>query len=138
MTRLGNARHERSGHRMEDFEDPRQCRSEDRSDFGTSEIAGCKDEHSRFAGSERGDLQRSVSQPLILGEHHPAALADGSKPDAVLLIAREMVVVDLDCETNLDEFRSDWIYAKRPVDEKYGFIRRLRSGWLLRFHWCPD
>ena len=97
-----------------------------------------KHEHSGFAGSQGSDLQRTISQPLILGEHNPAPLADRPKPDAVLLITSEMVVVNLDNKTSLDEFRSDWVYAQRPVDEEYRLIRRLRSGSLLRWHWCPD
>lgn len=121
---------------MQDFEDPRQRCQEDRRDFDSAQIPRSEDEHSGFAGSQSRDLQRTVSQPLILGEHNPAALADRLKPDAVFLITRKMVVVDLDYETGLDELRSDWIYAKRPVDEEYRFIRRLRSGWLLRSHWC--
>jgi hypothetical protein len=29
-----------------------------------------------------------------------------------------MVVVNLDDETCFDEFRTDWFYAQRPVDEE--------------------
>ena len=54
-----------------------------------------KNEHPGFAGPQRGDLKRAIPQPVILGEHNPAALADRLKPDAVLLITREMVVMDL-------------------------------------------
>jgi hypothetical protein len=90
------------------------------------------------SAQQRGHLQRTVSQLLILGEHNPTLRADLPNPDAVLLITREMVVVDLDYETGLDELRADWLYAQRPVDEEYGFIRPLRSGWLLRSHWCPN
>jgi hypothetical protein len=50
---------------------------------------------SGFAGSERGDFQWTISQPLILREDNPAPLADGTKPDAVLLVASEMVVMNL-------------------------------------------
>jgi hypothetical protein len=48
---------------------------------------------------------------LIFGEHNPASVANYPKPDAVLLITSEMVVVDLDDETSLDKFRSDWVFA---------------------------
>jgi len=92
---------------MQDFEDPRQRCQEDRRDFDSAQIPRSEDEHSGFAGSQSRDLQRTVSQPLILGEHNPAALADRLKPDAVFLITRKMVVVDLDYETGLDELRSD-------------------------------
>ena len=123
---------------MQDFEDTRQYGQENRRDFDAPEIPRSKDEYSGFAGSQCCDLQGTISEPLILGEHNPTSLADPTKPDAVLFITREMVVVDFDHETSLDEFRSDWLYAQRPVDEEYRFIRRLRSGWLLRSHWCPD
>lgn len=113
---------------MQNFEDPRQCRQENGRDLDAPEIPRRKDEYPGFAGSQRRDLQRTVSQPLILGENDPATLADRPKPDAVFLITREMVVVDLDRETGFDELRSDWIYAQRPVDEEYGLIRRRRSG----------
>src|SRR5580658_479167 len=96
----------------------------DRSYFVAPKIAGSKDEHSRFACSQSGDFQRTVSQPLILGENHPAALADCPKPCAVLLITHEVIVVDLDHKTGFDKLRSDWFYAQRPVDEKYSSVRR--------------
>ena len=57
-------------------------------------------EHSCIAGSQRRDLQRAVSQPLIFGEHNPAALADRLKADAVLLITRKW---------------SSWISTTRPA-----------------------
>ena len=94
---------------MQDFEDPRQCRQKDRRDFDSAQIRRRQNENSGLAGSQRGDLQRTVSQPLVLGEHNPASLADRLKPDAVFLIAGEMIVVDLNRETGLDELRSDWI-----------------------------
>ena len=56
------------------------------------------------------------------------------EPDAVFLVTREMIVVNLDDEPRVDEFLSQWLYAERPVDKKYGPIRRLRSGLLLRWH----
>ena len=110
---------------MEDPANPRYCRQEG---LNASEIAGRKDEHSGFAGSQRCDLQRTVSQPLIVGQHNPTPLADRPKPHAILFITREMVIVDLDHETTLSERRSDWIDAKRPVGEENRFFRRLRSG----------
>ena len=116
---VGNARHEGSGHGVEDCADPRQRSQENRCDFGATEITGGEDEHPGFAGSQRGDLQWTISQPLILGQHNPTALASRTEPDAVLLITREMVIVDLDCETGFHKFRSDWLYAQRPVDEEY-------------------
>jgi hypothetical protein len=72
---------------------------ENRGDFYSSEIAGGKDEHSRVAGSQCRDLQRTISQSLILGEDDPASLTDRPKPNAVFLVASEMVVVNLDDET---------------------------------------
>ncbi len=123
---------------MQDLTDPRQGSYKDSRDLAAPEIPRRKDEHPRPAGSERGDFQRAVSEPLILGEHNPPALADCPKPDAVFLIPREMVVMDLDREVGFCQFRADWIYAQRPVDEDYRFIRRLRSGLLLRWHWCLD
>lgn len=42
-----------------------------------------------------------------------------------------MVVVNLNYETRFDEFRSDRLYAERPVEEEYGPIRRLRNGSLF-------
>jgi len=117
--------------------DLRQRGQENRRDFGAPEIPRRQDEHSGFACPQRGDLKRAISQPLILGKHDPAMLADRPKPNAILRITREMVVVDLDDEISIDKFRSDWFYSQRPVDEEYRSIRRLRSELLLRLHRSP-
>ncbi len=42
-----------------------------------------------------------------------------SEPYTIVFVASKMVVVNFDREANVDEFRSDWLYAKRPVDEEY-------------------
>ncbi len=55
-----------------------------------------QDEHPGFAGPQRGDLQRAVSQSLILREYNPTTLADCPQPDSVLLVTREVIVVHLD------------------------------------------
>jgi hypothetical protein len=57
------------------LKNPRQCRQEDRRDLEAPEIPRRKDEHPGFAGSQRRNLQRTVSQPLILGENDPTTLA---------------------------------------------------------------
>jgi len=75
------------------------------------EIASRQYEHSGLAGSQRRKLQRAISQSLILGEDDPAALAGPREPNAIFLIASEMLVVDFNRKTGLDEFRSDWLYA---------------------------
>ena len=80
---------------MEDFANPRECLKEDRRDLDSPEIASRQNEHPGFARSQRRDLQRTVSQSLILGEDHPAPFADRLEPDAILLIASEMLVVNL-------------------------------------------
>jgi hypothetical protein len=46
----------------------------------------------------------------------------------IFLIAREMIVVNLDNETGRGEYGSERFYAERSVDEKYCSVRRLRSG----------
>ena len=56
------------------------------------------------------------------------------EPDAIFLVTGEMVVVNLDDEPRANELSSEWLYAERPIDKKYGPIRRLRSGLLLRWH----
>jgi len=123
---------------MEDEAHPWQCCQKGRGDLAPSKVACGQDEYSRFACSQGANLQRTISQPLILREHNPAACSDRLEPDTIFLVPSEMVVVNLDGETRVDQFRSDWLYAQRPVDKEYGPIRRPRSGWLLRSHWSPD
>jgi hypothetical protein len=112
--------------------------SEDGGDFDAAEVASSQYEDTRFARPQRSDFQGTISEPLILGEYHPTACSHLLEPDAVFFVTREMVVMDLDDETGVDKFRSDWFYAQRPVDEEYCSIRRLRNGLLLRWHWSPD
>ena len=119
---------------MQNFADPWQRGQKHSRDLGAPEITRREDEHSGLALSQRGDLQWAVSQPLVLREHNPGSVADRPKPGAVLLITRKVVVVDLDQETRLDELSSERIYSQRPVDEEYRFVRRPRSGLLLRWH----
>jgi len=97
---------------MQNFANPWQCRQENRGDLSAPEIAGGQDEDPGLAGSQRCDLQRTVSQSLIFGEDDPASLTRPPEPDAVFFIAREMVVVDHDCEARFDEFGTDWFYAE--------------------------
>src|SRR5450631_2258729 len=99
---------------MQDFADPWQRGQKHSRDLSAPKITRSEDEHSGLARSQRGDLKRTVTEPLILGEYNPAALADGPKPYAVFLITREMVVMKLNDETSVDKFRSDWFYAQRP------------------------
>jgi hypothetical protein len=88
----------------------------------------------------RAPLARSAAissgrfQPLIFREHDPASLTDGFEPDAVLLVASEMIIVNYNRQSGLGQFSSEGVYAKRPIDEENTPIRRLRIGWLLRFH----
>ena len=119
---------------MEDAIYQWQCCQENGGDLAATKIACRKDEYPRVACSQSAHLQRAVSQPLILGEHNPAALSDFLEPDTVFFVASEMIVVNLNHESRVDQFRPDWLYAQRPVDKEYGPIRRLRSGWLLRSH----
>jgi hypothetical protein len=107
---------------------------EDGCDFDASKIASCQDEHSGLAGSEGADLQRAISQFLILGENNPSPLSGRPELNVVLFIASEMIVVNLDDKASFDQFGSDWLYAEGPVDEEYSPVRRLRNGWLLRSH----
>jgi len=102
---LRNARQKRSGP-VEDFANAREGRDEDRRDLGASEIASREDEHSGVAGTERRDLQRTISQSLVLGQDDPAPLAGRLEPDTIVFIASEMVVMNLDPETALDKFCS--------------------------------
>jgi hypothetical protein len=69
---------------------------ENLSDFDSAEIPGGKHEHSGAAGSQRRDLQRTISQSLILGQDHPASLTYRLKPNAIIFVASEMVVVNFD------------------------------------------
>src|SRR4029077_16041354 len=57
---------------------------------------------------------------------------------AVLLLSSEMVIVNLNHETEFGEFGSEWLYAERPVEEKFCSIRQLRSGLLLPSHRSPN
>ena len=90
---------------------PWQRRSKDGGDVAAAEIACREDEHSSVACSKGRNLQRAVSQPLILGEHDPPTLADRLEPDAIFLVASEMIVVNLDDEARSHEFRTDRPYA---------------------------
>src|SRR5712691_11343778 len=103
---------------MEDVVHPRQCCQEDGGDFAATKISCSEYEDPRVACSQCANLQRAVSQPLILREHNPAALSDRLEPDAIFFVASEMVVVNLDDETRVDELRSDWLHAQRPVDKE--------------------
>jgi hypothetical protein len=58
---------------MEGLADLLERSQQDGRDFDAPEIADSKDEHSGVAGSQRRDLQRTISQPLIPGEHGPVA-----------------------------------------------------------------
>src|ERR1022692_245745 len=107
-------------------------------DLTPAKIAGSEDEYPGAACAQRSNLQRTVSQPLILGQHHPATFSDRLEPDAVFRVTSEMIIVNLDHETGLDEFRSEWFYAQRPIDKEDGLVRRLHSGWLLRSHRSPN
>lgn len=75
-------------------------------DLTPAKIAGSEDEYPGAACAQRSNLQRTVSQPLILGQHHPATFSDRLEPDAVFRVTSEMIIVNLDHETGLDEFRS--------------------------------
>jgi len=112
----------------------RQRRHKDSGDLDTAQIPSGEHENSGIARSKRGNFQRTISQSLILGQHDPATFADLPEPYTVVFVASKIVVVNFDREVGFDEFRSDWLYAKRPVDEEYRLIRRLRSGLLLRLH----
>lgn len=92
---------------MQDLDDPWQRQHEDVRDFDASEIACRKDEYPGFAGSQRGDLKRTVPKPLILGEHNPTPLSNVSQPDAIFLVTGEVVVMKFDKETGVDECRPD-------------------------------
>jgi hypothetical protein len=87
---------------MEDFADMRQSGQDSRRDIGAPEIPRRQDEHSGFAGPQRSDLKRAVSQPLILGKHDPTTLPDRTELNAILLIAGKMIVVDLGDEISMD------------------------------------
>lgn len=89
------------------------------------------------AGPQRGQLERSIPQPLIFSKDYPPAGPDVAKPHPVFLIAVKMVIVDLNRETGTHEFCSDGFYAQRSVNEKDRSFRRLRSGWLPRRHRSP-
>jgi hypothetical protein len=119
---------------LKNFAHPRQRLQKDRCDLKASKIACGKDKNSGLAGSEGADLQRTISQLLILGENNPARLSSRLEPDTVLFIASEMIVVNLNCKASFNEFGSDWLDAKKPVYEEYRPFRRLRIGWLLRSH----
>jgi hypothetical protein len=103
-------------------------------DLDSAKIASGEHKYPGPAGSQGGDLQGTVSQPLIFGENNPSPLADRAEPDPVLLIPSEMIVMNLNGKARFDQFRPDWLDAERPVDEEYSSIRRLRSELLLRSH----
>ena len=112
----------------------RQRCDEDGGDLTAAKVPGSEDEHPRIACTKGSDLQGTVPQFLVLGQDNPAALSYLLEPDTVFLVASEMIVVNLNDEPRVDQFRPNWLYTQRPVDEEYGPIRRLRSGWLLRSH----
>jgi hypothetical protein len=83
------------------------------------EITSREYEDSRVAGAQRGNLQRTISQSLVLGKHDPAPLARRPQPDTIFLVASKMVVMNLDRNAGPNEFSSNWLNAERPVDEEY-------------------
>ena len=137
MPGLRKTRQEGAGRGTEDTEHPWQRCQKNCGDLASAKVPGGENEHPRVAGAQRADFQRAVPESLVLGQNDPPVLTDCLEPDAVFLVAGKMIVVNLDRDPRVDQLRSDWLYAKRPVDEEYGSIRRLRIGLLLRLLWSP-
>src|ERR1035437_3407645 len=132
-----DARHERSRSRGQNLADPRQSPYEDASDFTSTQVASDQYEYPCPTGPQRGQFERSISQPLIFGQDYPPMGSDISEPHPVLRIAVKMVIVDLNPETGVHECCSDRLYAQRAGDEEDSSFRRLRSEWLLLRHRFP-
>jgi hypothetical protein len=96
---------------MEDAAHQWQGRKEHRSDLASTKITRCEDEYSRIAGSQCANLQRAVSQLLVLSKYNPTPLSDRFQPDAIFFVPSKMVIVNFDGETRVHERRSDWLYA---------------------------
>jgi hypothetical protein len=64
-----------------------------------------------------------------------ASVSNSRNRDSIACFARETIVVDLNNEARVEKLGSDGFYTQRPVDEECGFIRRVRSGLLLQWHW---
>jgi hypothetical protein len=86
---------------VEDATDPRQGGHECRRDFASAKVAGHQHENSRTTGAQCRDLQRAVSQTLILCEDNPTVFRDGPEPNTILFIPLEMFVVDFDRQVSL-------------------------------------
>lgn len=81
---------------MKDAADPRQGRHERRRDFTSTKIASHQHENPGPTVTQSGDLQRAVSQALVLRQDNPAVFPNGTKPNAIVFISLEMIVVDVD------------------------------------------
>ena len=51
--------------------------------------------------------------------------------DTILLIASEVVVVNLNFQTGFDEILSDWLYAEGPVEEEYGAVSGFATDCIV-------
>ena len=137
LSALRNPPHERAFAEPQDATDRRERRYKDSRDFTTSQVAGNENEYPSPAGSQCRNLQRPIAQPLVLGRNDPSVAASYLKPDSILLVALEVIVVDFNGQPLCGERASDWLNAQRPVEEEDSPVRRLRSGSLLRRHLFP-
>ena len=80
---------------MEKAADLRNRREESRCDVDTAEVAGSEHKDTGMAGPKCCNFERSIPESLILCQDYPALRTDDTKPDPVLLIAVEMIVMNL-------------------------------------------
>ena len=81
--------------RLEETVDPRQRGFEGRSDFVSPEIPRDQYEYTCAAGTQRGNFQGSIAEPLVLCQHDPGACAYCGEPDVVRFVAFEVIIVNL-------------------------------------------
>lgn len=91
------------------FENPvdvRKSLNKDVCNLDSTEISGGQYKYPRATGTQSSNLQRPVSQPLILRQDHPTSRPNSPEPDTIFFIAGEMVVVNLNNDSIVHEFRS--------------------------------
>jgi hypothetical protein len=62
----------------------------------STKIASHQHENPGAAVTQSGDLKRAVSQALVLRQDNPAVFPNGTKPNTIVFISLEMIVVDVD------------------------------------------
>jgi hypothetical protein len=97
--------------------DPWKRIYEGSSHFRPVELAGGQYKSPDSRWRKRRSFSDSVADPIILGEHDPAAFADFGEPVFIFSVRGEVVIVDLDGLADFPQRLSDDLFTKGTVDE---------------------